>query len=312
MTTLLPISSQTSHGALLWSVIRGRTRPGLAWRKKRFGMKFLLRCCCYPKVSYRYLQALTQLEAFPRLMEQQGLLPAKIHRPYMSAGFTLRQRALTILGHYQFIAAAPSPGLRQLFSQTSLTPWLTLSGANDSSFQFSYGPARFDREGEATICLSYQQQPVATVTFALTPGGMMIGGLQGPGHDEASTVIREATRAAYGLFPKRLLMEVVMMLASVCGMPQIQAVSEETHVFRSLRYRRSKQDKFFASYSDFWESLGGVKNTQGLFELPLQITRKPLEEVVSKKRSEYRRRYQLLDNLAQQFDTAVGKDAGTR
>jgi uncharacterized protein VirK/YbjX len=37
----------------------------------------------------------------------------------------------------------------------------------------------------------------------------------------------------------------------------------------------------------------------GYFLLPEHITRKPIDDVVSKKRAEYRRRYQLLDELEQ-------------
>ncbi len=101
-------------------------------------------------------------------------------------------------------------------------------------------------------------------------------------------------------------MEVIFWLAGACGAGRIQAVSETGHVFRRLRYRYSKQDKFFASYSSFWESLGGVPDSPALYELPLKGVRKPLEDVVSKKRAEYRRRYQLLDGLEQQFNDALG------
>ena len=39
--------------------------------------------------------------------------------------------------------------------------------------------------------------------------------------------------------------------------------------------------------------------------LPLVMPRKPLEEIASKKRSEYRRRYALLDSLIQQVNQAT-------
>ncbi|MCP6576681.1 VirK/YbjX family protein, partial [Klebsiella pneumoniae] len=35
-------------------------------------------------------------------------------------------------------------------------------------------------------------------------------------------------------------------------------------------------------------------------QLPLRLERKPLESIASKKRAEYRRRFQLLDQLAEQ------------
>ena len=39
--------------------------------------------------------------------------------------------------------------------------------------------------------------------------------------------------------------------------------------------------------------------------LPLAMPRKPMEEIASKKRSEYRRRYALLDSLIQQVNQAT-------
>jgi len=45
-----------------------------------------------------------------------------------------------------------------------------------------------------------------------------------------------------------------------------------------------------------------------LFTLPLSMARKDLEEIASKKRAEYRRRYALLDTLAQQVLQAAGAE----
>uniref|UniRef100_UPI002931BE1D VirK/YbjX family protein n=1 Tax=Clavibacter michiganensis TaxID=28447 RepID=UPI002931BE1D len=129
---------------------------------------------------------------------------------------------------------------------------------------------------------------------------LLIGGLQGPRKHISSDVIRDATKAAHGVFPKRLLMEAVFILAAQCGVQAITAVGDTTHVFRSLRYRHSKGDKFFASYGEFWLALGGEMRGDELFTLPLSMARKDLEEIASKKRAEYRRRYALLDTLAQQ------------
>ena len=310
MSTLVTDSLRKSNTSLLWSVISSRYHPDRAWRSRPFCLKFILRCCCYPRISYRYLRALTGLDMFPGLLARQGLLPAKIHRPYLSAGLGVQQRAEAIVSHYQLLAGLVNPQLQQILGQPAGRPLLQWHSSEGQAFTLSCGPARFDREGEVMLCLSYQQQVVATITFALIRQAeksvLFIGGLQGPGPEVPAEIIRQATRAAYGIFPKRLLMDVIFWLAAAGNIDAIQAVSENSHVFRSLRYRYSKQDKFFASYSEFWESRGGRPNLRGNYDLPLQVIRKPLEEVVSKKRAEYRRRYQLLAQLQQQFNDALG------
>jgi len=60
-----------------------------------------------------------------------------------------------------------------------------------------------------------------------------------------------------------------------------------------------KKDKLHSDYDQFWLSTGGKPLDDGYFLLPARIARKPINEVVNKKRSEYGRRYQLLDGLEQ-------------
>jgi hypothetical protein len=69
---------------------------------------------------------------------------------------------------------------------------------------------------------------------------LVIGGLQGPRRHVSHEVIKQATRACYGLFPKRLLLEFIWLLAARSHIAAIYGVSDNGHVFRALRYRLSK------------------------------------------------------------------------
>jgi len=51
------------------------------------------------------------------------------------------------------------------------------------------------------------------------------------------------------------------------------------------------------NYDEFWQENQGVYHAP-YWRLPLEIERKPLEDIVSKKRSMYRKRYEMLDSLA--------------
>jgi hypothetical protein len=48
--------------------------------------------------------------------------------------------------------------------------------------------------------------------------------------------------------------------------------------------------------------MGGKLLSSGYFLLPKHLARKPMEAIASKKRAEYRRRYQLLDELQRGID----------
>ncbi|MDN6019420.1 MAG: VirK/YbjX family protein, partial [Enterobacterales bacterium] len=57
----------------------------------------------------------------------------------------------------------------------------------------------------------------------------------------------------------------------------------------------------------FWLSIGAETTQEGKYRLPLTIARKSLEEIASKKRAEYRRRYQLLDDLEAASHAALSR-----
>ena len=65
------------------------------------------------------------------------------------------------------------------------------------------------------------------------------------------------------------------------------------------KYRWNDHSKLLFNYDEFWQENEGVLNTQGYWELPLTIERKSLDEIQSKKRSMYRKRYEMLDIMAQ-------------
>ena len=302
-----------SHASLFFQLLSGKYVPNKIWRSRRFRLKFALRTLIAPVTTLRYLQQLSALPRISQLMHVQGLLPAKLHRPYLRAGMSVAQRAQAILDHYNLMNNLANLSLRQILQSGEETVLARLVGKNDEDFVIACRSGFYDREGEVTLVLRYQGEGIASLSFTIlnedNKRTLVIGGLQGPRKTISNEVIRDATKAAHGLFPKRLLMEVVFILSQQCDVKKIAAVGDETHVFRSLRYRHSKSDKFRASYSEFWLTLNGQARDDGMFALPLMLPRKLLEEIASKKRAEYRRRYTLLDALAEQVNTATGRHA---
>ncbi len=130
---------------------------------------------------------------------------------------------------------------------------------------------------------------------------LFIGGLQGAKANIPHDAIQAATKSCHGLFPKRLLLEACTELTAYLDVEQIIAVSNDTHIYQSWRYRKKKQGLLHADYDSFWESLSGERTAERTFRLPLFIARKAMEEIASKKRAEYRRRYELLDSLQRQI-----------
>lgn len=137
-----------------------------------------------------------------------------------------------------------------------------------------------DKEGDSTILFRNSEGiPLAELTFTLCEyqgkRTMFIGGLQGAKWEIPHQEIQNATKACHGLFPKRLVMEAACLFAQRLQVEQIIAVSNETHIYRSLRYR-DKEGKIHADYNAFWESVGGVCDAERHYRLPAQIARKRL------------------------------------
>ena len=128
--------------------------------------------------------------------------------------------------------------------------------------------------------------------------------MQGTGHHEARVRVQKATKQCYGLFPKRVAVEAALIIAHYFQLEQIVAVGNKTHVYNNWRYN-SRQERILSDYDDFWLTIDGQQDDRELFILPTEITRKSLEDIASKKRSEYRNRYALLDQLKLNIETQL-------
>ncbi|EAM3126372.1 DUF535 domain-containing protein, partial [Salmonella enterica] len=229
-------------------------------------------------------------------------LPAKIQRPYLYKGMGIRNRARTILEHYQFVQSLSNNIIRQILLSESQFLLAHVEGKNCAQIDIFCEPCSYDREGELTMSFCFNGITLTRMSFTFIrhegKRAAFIAGLQGPSRGSGTGMIRDATKACYGLFPKRMLYESFTVFLKECGIHDIYAVTERNHVYRQLRYFLQKKKSFLACYSEFWESIDGVKSN-GMYHLPLNVPRKSLDDIASKKRAEYRSRYRLLDTTAQ-------------
>lgn len=293
---------------LISDLVRGRVTPAPIWNKTEYRLKFLLRTLIFYRATRLTLDNLGQRPDFMQLLKAQVTLPSKPHRQYLARGLSSVQRAKAIVGHYQFVDSLQSPALISAFTAMDPVQLLQFEGKDGALFTLYASCAhKAEREGESTVWFCNQENTVlASATFSVTrhENGweLIIGGLQGPRRNVPHEAIRLATRACYGLFPKRIIVEFFGLLAAQCNITRLSGVSDDGHVFRALRYRFSKGRHFHASYNEFWSSIDGVKSGPFLWQLPTRQPRKALDEIASKKRAEYRRRFALLDEMQNQFN----------
>lgn len=305
MTNIKNMPRPKSGLQLFYWLCIGKLKLNPLWKKASFRAKFLLRTLFLNPRTFTWL---SHLSRYPRLgdyLTKQTNLPCKLQRPYLTSCMSNQRCFQALVYHYNFLAQKPDALTYKIYSKEALL-LAELAGKNESRIRLSIKSSdKYSREGEITIYLFDQDNNLlSTLTFSIIEyqqqPSLFIAGLQGANVDNARQRITQTTKDCYGLFPKRLVTETAILLADTLGLSQIVAVSNQTHIYNNWRYR-SRQEHVHSDYDDFWLTLEGVKNNDNLFILPNHIARKTIEDIASKKRSEYRNRYQLLDDLKLQI-----------
>jgi uncharacterized protein VirK/YbjX len=154
------------------------------------------------------------------------------------------------------------------------------------------------REGLLTLSLFDGDQRLFNLCFTIVGDVGYVGGLQGLYSSGARDRYREMTKAAYGLRPRDLLIELFCALCRELGVAHIMAVSDERHTLMSEYSRRNLPVSAGAprlSYNDTWREWGGHQVSPAFFELPVAVRRRTFAEIPARKRKLYALRYRLLE-----------------
>ncbi|CNB58882.1 putative virulence factor [Yersinia frederiksenii] len=306
-TVLIP--NDINRWGLITLLFKGHQALGGSWKELQFRLKFIARALICPKLTFNLLGVLVKQPLLNNILRAQPDLPCKLHRPYLTNSLNNRQKLRVLQDHFKLTNQCIPESLHHNILHHSPYKLTELIGKNDEQYSLYLGSvAKFNKEGEITLMLANeQQQTLAQLTFSLfyyqNQKTLFIGGLQGADNETPHHEIHASTKACHGLFPKRLVLEATCCLAELMGITHIIAVGNATHIYQNWRYRAKKKDKLHADYDNFWISLGGVPCAEGHFRLPAKIARKSIEDIASKKRAEYRRRYQLLEQLENGLST---------
>ena len=277
-------------------------RDGFGEAKHR--IKFALRSLLTLPQTLAWLDTFRTHPLLFDYLRQHPRVAKKPHRPYLHKTSRLAERLETLKTHYQFECYRfPCHCVTTLLRGHDL-PLASLDGRDGTRFSVLLTHNHpCDKEGELSLQLrDAQGRTLVYLTFAAdhAPDGYVffVGGLQGPRRDEGDAAsVRRATRALHGLFPKRVALEALTMLARGLHVRHIVAAGKRAHVYNAWRYRR----RFAADHDSFFEALGGVRGADDHYRLPLRIARKPETAIASKKRAEYQRRHAMLDAMHAQI-----------
>jgi uncharacterized protein VirK/YbjX len=143
-----------------------------------------------------------------------------------------------------------------------------------------------------------------TISFGwLDAATLMLGCVQGPPREiDGLACVRELTDAAHGMRPAYLLMFMLRTCAALWNVTRLVGVDEAYQVKGRWNHRATER-RF--DYAAFWADAAGTLLPDGNWQLPVSVPQRTLEDVPSKRRAMYRRRYALLDSLVASATTAL-------
>ena len=268
-------------------------------------IRYLARTVASPQATGRWLAYIEDGPARQAPLATRLDLAQKIHRPLGRRDLGLTDRIALLQAHYDGLADRLSaPAIARLAGGRAIG-LATLAGRSGRSYHLTVGrDCRFGKEGELTLALRTDNPAISlavvTVLIGRAPDGhrlLSIGGLQGPAKPHGRDDVVAATRDLHGLRPKGAALAAACLLARWLDAGGIVAVSNDTHVGHDLPRRRPVH----ADYDSFWIELGGVRRTDGDYDLPVEPPRRAIDDVPARKRRDWLRRMAMIDDLAGQL-----------
>jgi uncharacterized protein len=287
--------------------LRSAVPPQLAgFRSAREFAKILLRALLHPRQTPEWLRLLNAHPAFPEYVRNCPRFLYKIYRPYISHVLDADARLEAIRAHYDFMFRL---GLGPTLTRASLGSVVLAEAAGKSGMPYQIQLRTvnmFDREGELVLQLTQADHVLYTVAFTVAPRdgrpAVSIGCIQGGKTIDAREAIRTATRELHGIRPKQLMATLVRQLGHDYGCARMLMVSNRNRVI----YKAIRHGRVLADYDQLWEELGARKRPDGDWELDCAPVAAPdLESIPSKKRSEARKRHELVCRMADEVCVAL-------
>jgi uncharacterized protein len=220
-----------------------------------------------------------------------------VRAPYLCAGWSPDERLNRLTTHFATLDRFP-PLNFPVAQSINLMP---LPMIGETYHVVIDKPMWFHREGVLTINLFDGDWRLFSLVFALEPTGnglrALIGGIQGRNFDDALDRYRDLTKAAHGLRPRDLLIELFRLVCAQLGVTEILAIADKGRQNRHPYFGKEMMRTLPLDYDAIWQDRGGAPISEWFYRLPLTSDRRSDADIPAKKRSMYRQRYAMLDAI---------------
>jgi uncharacterized protein VirK/YbjX len=227
------------------------------------------------------------------------LMSGAIYWPYINHTWPMQRKLAAIDQHFRMLGGSAKIIAHATFEEVELArleeQYAGLRLVLDKAMWFL-------REGEIVLNLFVNDQRFYSIAFTLGVDAgqplILVGALQGSNVDAAQGVYRDITHALHGMRPRDFLMVALKLLCKELGIHRIWAVSSDNRQHNSPYFGGGHKEKVLVAYNEVWQEHGGTELENGFFEIPAIVSYKDMNEIPSRKRATYRRRYEMLDKLA--------------
>lgn len=235
----------------------------------------------------------------------------QVTRCFFYNGATFQERMALVCEHYRYLSEIMQPGAFMQISCNNSRPRYKL-WENEFEGQPIWAELMMEagqrKEGCLSVMLKYEERAFYQIIFWINKDkdgneAMYIGAIQGPNVDESRDAIKRMTKWANGYRTKNLILYMTQAVARALRLKKIYAVSNYGY-YANNHVRADRKLK--TNFGDFWLEAGGKETEdERFYELPLVEHRKTMEEVPTRKRAVYRRRFAFLDEVDAEIEQSV-------
>ena len=269
------------------------------WRERRRAVIFMVRAMLQWSTLqplYRYFASDETLRA---LYAHNPFPVEQATRAFFYAGSTLESRIALIRAHYDtMIGLLPAQDAVHLSLYGEYEIWRAAETDIVWRAYLHFDPGQ-RKEGLLSVMMDVDNVHLYQMIFWFDrrngERALVIGAMQGPNTEDAQDFVREMTKRSHRFRTKNLILYMVQAVARAFGVQRIFAVSNAGY-YANNHIRRDRKLK--TDFGVFWEEAGGWETEdKHFYELPLVLPRKTMEEVPTRKRAVYRRRFAFLDEV---------------
>lgn len=278
------------------------------WREAHRGLVFLIRAYLH----YGYMREL--IAFFERNQVTRSILAVnpypveQVTRAFFYKGSTFQERLRLIEDHFSFLRdCMPKDTLIKIYSGEHYPIWQATDDGSPWRAVLGFGAGQ-RKEGLLSIVMDIPEGHLYQMMFWIAKNksgkwSLFIGAMQGPNMGNAREIVKDITKRSHRYRTKNLILYMTQAVARSFGMEHIYAVSNKGYyAMNHLRIDR----KLKTDFGTFWEEVGGhITEDQRFYELPLKEHRKTMDEIPTRKRATYRKRFTFQDDVDGQIEKKI-------